>query len=351
MCGGKQVFGAHDVDSYAGEIYQLGDVHVASDGDERVGVGAGEGGVDWADLRVRQEGDHVADGHFGGGFEVFVEAHGDEVGGGFGAGPFEAVGIVVRGLVEDELEGAGELGLHGGDVDLAVALAGVAVADFEVCAFGVDGDVEGGACGEFLVVHVAGIHPGWGGVGFAGGGGDAHGAEEGVQRDVDLGGEVTDHFFAVEADDFGPGVGEVVGEEATARAKGVAGPGDVDGDLLDADFEDVAGFGVRDGDGAGEDVASGTLVGGGELVVDVADVLGDFGGWNSGGFEALSRTAGGKSLDDDGVAGVYGEGGFGGSVVVAPDDGLRGGKEGVGGLVCVLGGEGGGDCEEDCGKK
>jgi len=43
--------------------------------------------------------------------------------------------------MDDELEGAGELGFQGGDVDFAVALAGVAVADLEVGALGVDWDV------------------------------------------------------------------------------------------------------------------------------------------------------------------------------------------------------------------
>ncbi len=93
-----------------------------------------------------EEGDHVADGHLGGGFEVFVKAHGDVLGRGFGSGPDETVGLVCGlGFVDDELEGAGELGFEGGDVDFAVALVGVAVADFKVCAFGVDWEIESGA--------------------------------------------------------------------------------------------------------------------------------------------------------------------------------------------------------------
>ncbi len=72
-------------------------------------------------------------------------------------------------FVNDELEGAGELGFEGGDVDFAVALAGVAVACFEERALGVDGDVQGGAGDHLLVVDVAGVHPGWGGVVLAGG--------------------------------------------------------------------------------------------------------------------------------------------------------------------------------------
>ena len=181
--------------------------------------------------------------------------------------------------MDDELEGAGELGFECGDVDFAVALVGVAVSCFKESAFGVDGIVDGGAGDEFFVVHVAAVHPGWGGVVLAGGLGrcDADAAEEGMKRDVDAGGEVADHLFAVEGDEAGVAVGEVVGEEAAAGAEGVAGPGDVDVDFLNADFEDVAGFGFGDGDGAGEDVAAGAFFAGGNFGVDVGDVGGDVG--------------------------------------------------------------------------
>ena len=233
--------------------------------------------------------------------------------------------------MDDELEGAGELGFQGGDVDFAVALAGVAVADLEVGALGVDGNVERGASDHLFVVDVAGVHPGWGGVVFAGGfgWGDAHAAEEGVQGDVDAGGEVADHLFAVERDDAGAAVGKVVGEEAAAGAEAVAGPRDVDVDFLNADFEDVAGFGFGDGDGAGENVAAGTSFGDGDFGVDVVDIRGNVGGGDAEGFEALGRAAGGEGLDGDGVAGVDGEGrrGFGG--VETPCDGGGGGQEGL----------------------
>ncbi len=61
---------------------------------------------------------------------------------------------------------------------------------------------------------------------------------------------------AVERDDAGFAVGEIVGEEAAACAEGVAGPGDVNVDLLDADFEDVAGLRFFDCYWPGEDVAA-----------------------------------------------------------------------------------------------
>ena len=93
-----------------------------------------------------EEGDHVADGHLGGGFEVGAEAHRDVLGGGFGAGPEE---LLARGFafVQNELEGAGEEGFEGGDVDFAVALSGVAVAGFKEAACCVDGVEDYGAGG------------------------------------------------------------------------------------------------------------------------------------------------------------------------------------------------------------
>src|SRR5580692_4129097 len=115
-----------------------------------------------------------------------------------------------------------------------------------------------------------------------------------MERDVDAGCEVADHRGAVEGDDAGAAVGEVVGEEATASAEAVACPRDVDGDFLDADFEDVAGFGFGDGDGTGEDVAAGAFVGRGVIFVDVGDVGWDVGGGDAEGFEALRRAAGGE---------------------------------------------------------
>ena len=163
-----------------------------------------------------------------------------------------------------------------------------------------------------------------------------------MQGDVDAGGEVADHLVAVEGDDAGFAVGEVVGEEAAAGAEGVAGPGDVDVDLLDADFEDVAGFGFCDGDGAGEDVAAGAFFGWRGLWCRCRRRRGDVGVGDAEGLEALGWAAGGEGLDFDGVAGVDGEDGFGLRGVVAPGDGGGRGEEGLGGLL----GERGGDGEE-----
>ncbi len=88
-------------------------------------------------------------------------------------------------------------------------------------------------------------------------GGDAHAAEEGVERDVDAGGEAAQHAFPVEGNDAAVAGFEVFGEEAGAGTEAVVGPGDGHGDLLDVEFENVAGFRAFDEDGAGEDVAAG----------------------------------------------------------------------------------------------
>src|SRR6185312_5005593 len=93
-------------------IDKLCDVHVAGYRDEGISF-------DRSETRVLchsggEETDHVADGDFGGDGEVLVEAHGDVLGGRFGARPEERR-LVWSFLVKNELEGAGELCLHGGD--------------------------------------------------------------------------------------------------------------------------------------------------------------------------------------------------------------------------------------------
>ena len=59
--------------------------------------------------------------------------------------------------MNEELKGAGKLRLHGGNVDFAVTLPGVAVASLEERALGVHRDEERGAFDHLLVIHVAGV--------------------------------------------------------------------------------------------------------------------------------------------------------------------------------------------------
>ena len=125
------------------------------------------------------------DGELGGFVEIFVQAHGDEVRGRFGAGPAQ-----VHVFAHDELERADQGSLHSGDVDFAVALAGVAVADLEERAGGVHGNVQRSAGDKVFVVEIAGVNPGRIAADAAGGfrRSDAHTAEKWGERDVDAGG-------------------------------------------------------------------------------------------------------------------------------------------------------------------
>lgn len=72
-------------------VDQLGDVDIAGYRNESVGVVAGDVRMVW--VLFGEKGNHISDGHLGGRFEVFIEAHCDVLGGSFCAGPDEAVGI------------------------------------------------------------------------------------------------------------------------------------------------------------------------------------------------------------------------------------------------------------------
>ena len=316
---GEDALGTEDVDAAVG-VDELGDVHIAGDGDERVGVVPREMGE--VGILLGQERDHVADRHLGGSLQVLAEAHGDVSGRCLGAGPQQPVGGIA--LVDDELEGARQKGLEGGDVDLTVALACVTVPGFEESPLGVDGDVQGGAGDHLLVVDVAGVHPGRSGVVFGAGGCDAHRAEERMQRQRDSGGKAGGHFLAVERDDLHARVGEVVRQESAAGGEAVAGEIGVEVDLLDADFERVAGFRFGDGDRASEDVAARAALGLGTAGVDGGFIGGNFGGMKAKLLQSLGRAAGGERLHDDGVAGVHREHGLRPGPVVPPGD--RGGS-------------------------
>ncbi len=93
-------------------VDQFGDMEIGGDAGEHIGVVAGEM------FLGHEEIDHFADGERGAGVQVIVQAHGDVVGGGFGARPFQ-----VQVFADDELEGADERSFEGGNVHFAVALS------------------------------------------------------------------------------------------------------------------------------------------------------------------------------------------------------------------------------------
>ena len=273
-------------------------------------------------LLLDQEVDHVAHGEGGCFLQVGAEAHADVVGWRLSARPEQ---VLV--LVHDELEGSAQESLHCGDINLAVALARMAVANLEERSFDMYRDVERGARHQFLVIHVAGVHPrrravdasrGWGR-------GNTHAAEEGVQRNLDARCELGHHPLAVEGDNFRSAVRIVVGQKSASGCKAIAGEGCVEVDLEDLHFEHVAGLSFGDVDGAGKDMAARSLVL--HLAVDVGVVGRDVGGGDAFLFQSLRGAAGGERLDMDGISRVNGEDGFGLGRIVAPDHGRRSGGQ------------------------
>src|ERR1700722_15310079 len=95
-------------------------------------------------------------------------------------------------LVHDEAKGAGEVGLEGLDIDLAVALAGMPIAGLEQSALRRHRHVQRRARNELLVVHIAGVRERRGAVDFAFRWSDPHAAEERPQRQLDARSELAD---------------------------------------------------------------------------------------------------------------------------------------------------------------
>src|SRR5947209_17796953 len=90
-------------------------------------------------------------------------------------------------------------------------------------------------------VEIAGVNPGRRAVDFSGSRrrGDSHAAEERMQREVDAGAEMADHFFFIERDDFRLAFREEVDQKSGGAVEGVRR---AELDVLDSNFERVAGF-------------------------------------------------------------------------------------------------------------
>jgi hypothetical protein len=115
-----------------GAVDGLRDVEITGEAAQHVGVGCREAGL------FAQKRDHLAQRLDGALVEVGVHAHGDVVARCLGARPRK-----VQVIANDELERAAQRRLDGGDVDLAVALAAVAIAAGEEAAFDEHRQVEG----------------------------------------------------------------------------------------------------------------------------------------------------------------------------------------------------------------
>src|SRR5215831_17966988 len=126
-------------------------------------------------------------------------------------------------LVHNETEGACEGCLHCRNVYFSIALARVPVANLEQSSRGMYGNKEGRSGHEFLIVHVAGVHPGRAAVQTPSGRrSDAHTAEEGLQRYPDPRPKLPNHSLAVEGNDLEAAIRKVVRKKAAARPKAVA---------------------------------------------------------------------------------------------------------------------------------
>ena len=193
-------------------VHQLGDVEIHRDAGEHVGVLARH------PLFRHQEIDRLAHRILGGRHQVAVDPHDDPVRRRLGARPLE-----VHVLADDHLDGAAQRCLHRGDVDLAIALAGMSVADLEQRARHPHRNEERRAGDEVLVVEVAGVNPRRRAVDPAHRSRRCHAdaAEERMHRDVDPVGEVRDVVQRVERDDPALPGGEVLGDEPAARAERV----------------------------------------------------------------------------------------------------------------------------------
>src|SRR5579883_252594 len=325
----ENALGDQSVDAL-GAVDRLRHVEIHGDAAKGVGVLAGEVLFRYQEVDgVAHRVDHRL-------VEAGVEAHGDPMRRRLAAWSFQ-----VHVLAHDELEGSRERGFHRGDVRLAIALSGVAVAGLEERAFHVYRNVEGGALDEVFVIQIAGVDAGRAAVDAAG---DLrrrhpHAAEERMERDCDAGAEMGDHALAVERDDLAAASLEIPRRQhAAVRAEAVRGIRGVEPDLADADLQRVAGLGAFDINRPRQNVAArapvldfgvdGLQFGLDVLLLDSAVAQG-------------RRVVGAEGLDLDGVAGVNGEHRLRLRPVIAPDHRLRRGLE------LVIGREGAGEGQEE----
>src|SRR5450432_973147 len=187
----KNRFRDHAVDALF-PIHQLGNLEIGGYAGEDVGFFVGETTV------THEEIDHLADGDLRGNGEVFVGPHDDEVGGCLRPRPFE-----VQIFADYKAKGSGQRRLHGGNINLSVALAGVAVTHLKQGPFYVHGDEKGGAGDQISVIEITRMDAGRRAVDSPIGGRrrHTHTAEERMQRDGYTWREEGRHVFAVQIDD------------------------------------------------------------------------------------------------------------------------------------------------------
>ena len=147
-------------------------------------------------------------------------------------------------------------------------------------------------------------------------------------------------FVTVQRNDLGAAVRIIIGQEPTAGAKAVAGPGHIDVNLQDLNFEHVPGFGLGNVDRPGENMAAGALVL--YLAINGRVIGRNVGSRNPLFHHPVVRAAGRKRLDAYRISGVNRKHGFGLGRVVAPDNGGRRSRQRS--SRCLSGGNG---CERE----
>src|SRR6266705_670462 len=185
----------------------------------------------------------------------------------------------------DQLNRADERRFHGGDVNLAVSLARMAIARQKQRAARVNGNEEHRARDQFLVVEITRVNPRRRAAYPARHvrQRDAEASEERPQRYFYSIREAADHSLLVERDDLYFRIWKVLGEKAPPGTKCVVRIRYRKLDRLDADFEDVPRLGALDEDRPGQYVPAWSFVG--DFLVDVTKRLFNLFRWNTGAFE------------------------------------------------------------------
>ncbi len=159
-----------------------------------------------------------------------------------------------------QLQAAAQRRLNARLIDFAVALRGMAVTNLEQCAADVNGNKQGRAGDQLLVVEIAGV----GAWRIAADAADfrrrrnTHAAEEGPQRYDDVWKERRGHRLAIEANDRLAAAGLTVLADESAAAVVAVGDRQIDGQHLH--FQRVARFSAGHVDRAGQDVTAGPAI-------------------------------------------------------------------------------------------
>ncbi len=271
-------------------VDELRDRHVAGDARELVGL------MLVHLLRRCEEVDHLLDRDSRRDAQVDIGAHRDVMRVRFTARPRQ-----LHSLAHGQLDASAQRGFDRGLIDFAVALRGMAVADFEERAFHVHRNEQRRSGDQLLVVEIARVRARRVAADAAHFGcrSDAHAAEERPERNDDARQERRRHVLAIEADDRLRAALLAVLPHVAAAA--VVAVGDRQIDRQHLHLERVTGLGAVDVDRTGQDVAAGAAIL--DLIDDGAERGLDLACRHAGFFEPIRRV-GQQRVDVDDVAGI-----------------------------------------------